>query len=95
MFVGKIYFTAGMRIVSVKSKLKVHKAYLFSINVVHAFNGIVHAQTNFWNSPNAYFGQTPPGSTSVKFAPQLINDSLFFHGPVRFFFRWKRILLLQ
>jgi len=36
------------------------------------------AQSNFWNSPQAYLGQTPPGNTPVKFAPGLINDSPFF-----------------
>ncbi len=37
-----------------------------------------HAQENFWNSPNAYLGQTPPGNTPVKFAPGLISDTAFF-----------------
>lgn len=35
-------------------------------------------QGNFWNSPQAYLGQKPPGNIPVKFAPQLINDSPFF-----------------
>jgi hypothetical protein len=36
------------------------------------------AQNNFWNSPNAYLGQKPPGDTPEKFAPQLINDTPYF-----------------
>jgi hypothetical protein len=36
------------------------------------------AQTGFWDSPDAYLGQTPPGNTPVKFAPKMINDSPFF-----------------
>lgn len=36
------------------------------------------AQQSFWNGPNAYLGQTPPGNTPVKFAPGIINDSPFF-----------------
>jgi hypothetical protein len=38
----------------------------------------VSAQTDIWNSPQAYLAQTPPGNTPVKFAPELINDSPFF-----------------
>ncbi|HWB23980.1 MAG TPA: putative Ig domain-containing protein [Chitinophagaceae bacterium] len=33
---------------------------------------------SFWNSPQAYLGQTPPGDTPVKFAPLLINNDSFF-----------------
>jgi len=36
------------------------------------------AETGFWDSPQAYLGQIPPGDTPVKFAPQIINDSPFF-----------------
>lgn len=36
------------------------------------------AETSFWDTPDAYLGQTPPGSTPVKFAPKMINDSPFF-----------------
>ncbi len=38
----------------------------------------VSAQNSFWDGPQAYLGQTPPGNEPVKFAPQLINDSPFF-----------------
>ena len=30
------------------------------------------AQTNFWNSRNAYLGQTLPGDTPEIFAPRLL-----------------------
>ncbi len=39
---------------------------------------ILKAQENFWDSPKAYLGQTPPGSMPVKFAPKLINDTPYF-----------------
>jgi Putative Ig domain/WD40-like Beta Propeller Repeat len=38
----------------------------------------LNAQTNFWDSPQAYLGQPLPGDIPVKFAPQIINDSPFF-----------------
>jgi hypothetical protein len=39
---------------------------------------ILKAQGNFWDSPKAYLGQTPPDNIPVKFAPQLINDTPYF-----------------
>jgi hypothetical protein len=36
------------------------------------------AQNNFWQSQQAYLGQTPPGDIPVKFAPQLVDDSPYF-----------------
>ena len=48
------------------------------IIILSAMGSNLNAQTNFWDSPNAYLGQTPPGETPVKFAPLLINDSPFF-----------------
>jgi hypothetical protein len=36
------------------------------------------AQQNFWASPNAYLGQTPPGDTPEPFAPRLLTDSGYF-----------------
>ncbi len=41
-------------------------------------SSMLKAQGNFWDSPNAYLGQTLPGNTPVKFAPQLINDTPYF-----------------
>jgi hypothetical protein len=32
----------------------------------------VNAQTNFWDSPNAYLGQTPPNDTPKIFAKRLL-----------------------
>jgi hypothetical protein len=32
------------------------------------------AQASFWNSPDAYLGQTPPGDTPKIFAPGLLTD---------------------
>jgi Putative Ig domain/WD40-like Beta Propeller Repeat len=52
-------------------------AILFIVALV-AISSILNAQTNFWDSPNAYLGQTPPGEMPVKFAPQLINDEPYF-----------------
>jgi hypothetical protein len=36
------------------------------------------AQEDFWASPNAYLGQTPPGDTPVPFAAGLLTDSGYF-----------------
>lgn len=52
---------------------------LFFVCTILLLNcAICKAQTNFWNSPQAYLGQKPPGDTPVKFAPRIINDSPFF-----------------
>jgi hypothetical protein len=48
------------------------------IFVLSFIGSSLKAQTNFWDSPNAYLGQTPPGNMPVKFAPQIINDTPFF-----------------
>ncbi len=48
------------------------------IIILSAMGSNLNAQTNFWDSPNACLGQTPPGEIPVKFAPLLINDSPFF-----------------
>ena len=32
----------------------------------------LHAQSSFWNNPQAYLGQTPPDETPVRFAPGLL-----------------------
>jgi len=49
------------------------KIFLFLIALL-GFNHGVIAQTNFWNSHNAYLGQTPPGDTPKIFAPGLLAD---------------------
>ncbi len=36
------------------------------------------AKKNFWDGPDAYLGQKPPGAIPEKFAPQIINDSPYF-----------------
>jgi len=40
---------------------------IFSISVI-----CINAQSNFWNSSNAYLGQTPPNDTPKIFAPDLL-----------------------
>lgn len=48
---------------------------LFLVFVIHA-----KAQSNFWNSKNAYLGETPPSDTPKLFAPHLLvqdNDTGF------------------
>jgi len=42
------------------------------------------AQTNFWNSPDAYLGQTPPLETPKIFAPCMLADSGIVLGRVAF-----------
>ena len=32
-----------------------------------------HAQSTFWDSPQAYLGMTPPGDTPMRFAPGLLE----------------------
>ena len=72
-----------------------NKCAFLLILVLSAFSNSLNAQTIFWDSPNAYLGQTPPGDTPVKFAPQLINDTPYFSmDRMCIFIRWKGILLL-
>jgi hypothetical protein len=54
------------------------KSYFLSIISLLCLHIVADAQNDFWSSPNAYLGQTPPGNTPVKFAAALINDSPFF-----------------
>lgn len=42
------------------------------------------AQDVFWNSPNAYLGQTPPGEEPTVFAGPLLKDSGIVLGKVNF-----------
>jgi hypothetical protein len=78
VFVEKICLPPGMGIDSKKSRNEMNKFTFLSIIGLLTTSISVNAQTNFWNSPDAYLGQTPPGSTPVKFAPQLINDTPYF-----------------
>ena len=55
-----------------------NKCAFLLILVLSAFSSSLNAQTIFWDSPKAFLGQTPPGGTPVKFAPQLINDTPYF-----------------
>jgi hypothetical protein len=41
-------------------------------------------QNNFWNSKNAYLGQTPPGDTPEIFAKGILDDSCIVLGTVAF-----------
>ena len=50
----------------------------FSVSLLISININLCAQNNFWNTPQAYLGQTPPGNTPIKFAPQLLSDTPFF-----------------
>lgn len=46
---------------------------------------LVYPQENFWNSPNAYLGQTPPSDSPKEFAPgQLAEKGAFLMGRVAF-----------
>ena len=55
-----------------------NKFTLILILVLPAMVSRLYAQTNFWDSPNAYLGQKPPGEMPIKFATRLINDSPYF-----------------
>lgn len=35
---------------------------------------VLRAQGDFWNGPNAYLGQKPPGNKPIEFAPGLLAD---------------------
>ena len=43
-----------------------------------------NAQTNFWDSKDAYLRQTPPGDTPKVFAPGMLADSGIVLGRVAF-----------
>jgi Putative Ig domain len=56
--------------------------YVFSM---HAFAQIEKdIDTNFWDSPEAYFGQTPPNEIPEIFAPKMLIDSGIVLGTVSF-----------
>ena len=57
-------------------------ALLFTIAFIAP---LLHAQQSFWDSKDAYLGQTPPTDTPQVFAPGLLTDSgTFIMGRVAF-----------
>lgn len=60
------------------------KKLFFIIFVCFVFNSKINAQSNFWNSSNAYLGQTPPTDTPKVYAPKLLADSGIVLGRVGF-----------
>ncbi len=50
------------------------KTFFIILIILAALGQRMSAQTNFWNSPNAYLGQTPPGDTPKIFAPGILAD---------------------
>src|SRR5271156_997205 len=55
-----------------KSKVKSHFFAATVFLIVMGTNPNLIAQSNFWNSENAYLGQKPPGDTPQLFAPGLM-----------------------
>ena len=57
---------------------------------------LLHAQGNFWDSPDAYMGQTHPSDTPKIFAPGLLADSgTFVMGRIAFSHDGKEIYYTQ
>src|ERR1700712_753191 len=54
------------------------RSVLLSLIILLAEMIPAEGQTSFWDGPDAYLGQKPPGETPVKFAPSLINNNPFF-----------------
>ena len=55
------------------------------VMIVALFVPILAAQADFWNSQEAYLGQTPPSDIPTVFAPRLLADSgMFVMGRVAF-----------
>ncbi len=46
--------------------------------LISAFTTQLHAQADFWNSPDAYLGQKQPGSIPEIFAPGILADTPYF-----------------
>lgn len=57
--------------------------FLFNM-VLLSMSISVNAQTNFWESKDAYLGQTPPNDTPKIFAPGMLADSGIVLGRVAF-----------
>lgn len=58
---------------------------LVSIIAITALAPLLHAQEAFWDSPDAYLGQTQPSDTPKIFAPELLADAgMFVLGRVAF-----------
>jgi hypothetical protein len=60
------------------------KLFLLSPILLFCFSAKLPAQTNFWNSPDAYFGQIPPTDTPKIFGPKILADSGIVLGTVAF-----------
>src|SRR5215212_86006 len=45
---------------------------LIAVLIAFISGSCINAQTNFWNSKDAYLGQTPPGDTPQIFAQKLL-----------------------
>src|SRR6202000_1860803 len=49
-----------------------HKTFFLFLVTLLVFSQSLFAQTDFWNSPDAYLKQTLPGDTPKIFAPGLL-----------------------
>lgn len=54
------------------------KIILLFLYILPLLSGSLHAQTLFWDSPDAYLGQNPPGSIPKIFARGMLADSPYF-----------------
>jgi len=61
-----------------------NKLFLLSLIFLFCLSAKLSAQTNFWNSPDAYFGQISPTDTPKIFAPKILADSGIVLGTVAF-----------
>jgi hypothetical protein len=67
---------------------------MFIVSAGIAMN--LHAQSSFWESPDAYLGQAPPSDTPKIFAPGLLADSgTFVMGRIAFSHDGKQIYYTQ
>lgn len=56
---------------------------LFSV-ALFVFSSNIKAQNGFWDSPNAYLGEKPPGKIPQKFAPWLMDTPYFTYDRCAF-----------
>ena len=61
-----------INLVTVAGINNMRKTFFFLLVTLLCFGPGLIAQTNFWNSRNAYLGQTLPGDTPKVFAPGLL-----------------------
>ena len=52
-----------------------NKLIFLTLNLLAVVSMKLNAQTNFWNSSDAYLGQTPPSDTPKMFAPGRLADA--------------------